>query len=86
MVNPLLVYPPGHHHHHHHVGEKIQASVSVQVYLKLAKIRHKDEVHFHFPKNHVQFEFEGVSSQTPAVEQSVIPSLSLFLNSYGSKS
>ena len=41
LVNPPLVYPPG-HHHHHHVGEKIQARVSVQVYLKLAKIRHKD--------------------------------------------
>ena len=49
-------------------------------------LRHKDEVHFHFPQNHVQFEFEGVSSQRPAVVKSVVASLPLFLNSYGSKS
>ena len=35
--NPPLVYPPGHHHHHYHVGVKIQASISVQVYLKMAE-------------------------------------------------
>ena len=35
----------------------------------MAKNRHRDEVHFHFYKNCVQFEFEGVSSQRPAVVQ-----------------
>ena len=57
---------PG-HHHYHHVGVKIQAKVSVQVYLMMAKNRQRDEVHFCFSTNHVQFEFEGVSSQRPAV-------------------
>ena len=69
LVNPPLVYPPGHHHHHHQFGEKIQARVSIEVYLKMAKNRQRDEVHFHFSKNIVQFEFEGVSSQRSAVVQ-----------------
>ena len=55
-------YPPDHH-------QKIQATVSVQVYLKMARNRHRNQVHFHFSKILVQFEFERVSSQRPAVVQ-----------------
>ena len=48
LVKPPLVYPLG---HHHDVGEKIQARVSVQVYLKMGKNIHRDVFHFHFSKN-----------------------------------